>query len=78
MADYAVTLEYNKGSDGTPDWTGTALSTDGTSGANELRWCKAGDGGGKYRLRKSGPSSDDLQAPGLSMSYGRSVPTPQV
>jgi hypothetical protein len=45
MADYSVTLEYNKGTDGTPDWTGTSLATGGTSGANELRWCKAGDGG---------------------------------
>lgn len=44
MADYTCTLKYNKGSDGTPDWTGTALSTGGTSGANELRFCKAGDG----------------------------------
>ncbi len=45
MADYTVTLEYNKGSDGTPDWSGTALAASGSSGANELRWCKAGDGG---------------------------------
>lgn len=45
MADYACTLEYNKGSDGTPDWAGTALATGGSAGANELRWCKAGDGG---------------------------------
>lgn len=46
MSDYTtVSLDYNKGSDGTPDWTGTTIATGGTSGANELRWCKAGDGG---------------------------------
>jgi hypothetical protein len=46
LADYTCTLKYNKGSDGTPDWTGTALSAGGSSGANELRWCNTGDGAG--------------------------------
>lgn len=38
MADYTCSLDYNKGSDGTPDWTGTTLSTGGSAGTNELRF----------------------------------------
>jgi hypothetical protein len=46
MADFtSLNLQYNKGSDGTPDWTGTAIAFGGTSGANEMRWCASGAGG---------------------------------
>ena len=45
MADYAVSIDYNKGNDTTPDWTGTTIATGGSAGANELRFTKAGDGG---------------------------------
>lgn len=70
MADYTVTMEYNKGTDASPDWTGTALSTGGTSGANELRFCKAGDGAGnvasaswpKFRRLASTGVVDELWA----------------
>jgi hypothetical protein len=46
VADYTVTLDYNKGSDSSVDWTGTTIATGGSSGANELRWCNTGDGAG--------------------------------
>jgi hypothetical protein len=44
MADYTVTLEGNDGTDASPTWNGS-IATDGASGANEIRFCKAGDGG---------------------------------
>jgi hypothetical protein len=44
MADYTVSMDYNKGSDGTPDWTGTTIATGGSAGANEFRFAKAGAG----------------------------------
>lgn len=38
MSDYtSVTLQYNTNTDASPTWTGTALATGGSSGANELR-----------------------------------------
>jgi len=70
MADYTATIEYNKGNDTTPDWTGTAIATGGVSGANELRWTKAGDGGAstasaswpKFRRLASVGAVDELWA----------------
>ena len=37
MADYSISLDYNKNTDASPDWTGTTLAQTGSSGANELR-----------------------------------------
>ncbi len=38
MADYGtITVDYNKGTDASPDWTGTTIALSGTSGANEFR-----------------------------------------
>lgn len=70
MADYACTLEYNQATDASPDWSGTALATGGTSGANELRFSKAGDGAGnvasaswpKFRRLASTGVVDELWA----------------
>lgn len=70
MADYTVSMDYNKGSDGTPYWTGTTISTGGTSGANEFRFCKAGAGAGgtgsaswpKFRRLASTGVVDELWA----------------
>lgn len=46
MSDYsAATIGYNKGTDASPDWSGTEIATGGTSGANEFRWCASGAGG---------------------------------
>ena len=45
MADYSsITLQYNKGSDATPDWSGTAIAQSGSGGANEVRFAKSGTG----------------------------------
>lgn len=44
MADYTVTLEGNDGTDASPTWNGS-IATGGSAGANESRFCKAGDGG---------------------------------
>lgn len=70
MADYTTTIEYNKGNDTTPDWTGTAIAVNGSSGANELRWTKNGDGGAstssanwpKFRRLASVGAVDELWA----------------
>lgn len=46
MADYTTAeLQYNKNTDASPDFTGTAIAPGGSSGANELRWCATGAGG---------------------------------
>lgn len=38
MADYGtVQIEYNKGTDASPDWTGTAIALSGSGGANQMR-----------------------------------------
>lgn len=38
MADYGtISTDYNKGTDASPDWTGSTISLSGTSGANEFR-----------------------------------------
>ncbi|GHO99556.1 hypothetical protein KSF_096040 [Reticulibacter mediterranei] len=38
MADFGtITTDYNKGTDASPDWTGTTIALSGTSGANEFR-----------------------------------------
>jgi hypothetical protein len=43
MADYTTfNVEWNKGSDATPDWTGTALAFGGSAGANEFRFAPTG------------------------------------
>ncbi len=45
MSDFGstgITLVYNTGTDASPTWTGTALNTGGTSGANELRFADSG------------------------------------
>lgn len=44
MADYVVTMDYNKGTDASVDWTGTTIAAGGSAGANEFRWCNTGDG----------------------------------
>src|SRR5690348_11583178 len=45
MADFSTfNLQYNKGSDGTPDWSGTAIAFGGVSGANEIRFVNSGLG----------------------------------
>jgi hypothetical protein len=48
MADYtAVTWQYNKGSEGTPDWTGAAMASGGSgNGLNEMRFADTGAGAG--------------------------------
>lgn len=39
MSDFTtLNVNYNKGTDATPDWTGTALAFGGSGGANELRF----------------------------------------
>jgi len=40
-----VSVAYNKGTDASPDFTGTEIALLGTSGANEFRWCASGAGG---------------------------------
>jgi hypothetical protein len=70
VADYTVTLDYNRGNDTTPDWTGTTIAVGGTSGANEFRFTKAGDGGAstasaswpKFRRLASVGAVDELWA----------------
>lgn len=45
MADFGstgISLVYNTGTDASPTWTGGALNTGGSSGANELRWATSG------------------------------------
>lgn len=45
LSDYTnFKIDYNKGTDASPDWTGTAISPGGSAGANELRWCASGAG----------------------------------
>ena len=46
MADYTVSIDYNQGSDGTPNWTGTTIAASGSAGANEFRFCNTGEGAG--------------------------------
>jgi hypothetical protein len=70
MADYTCTFDYNKGTDGTPDWTGTSIAASGSSGANEFRFAKAGAGAGgtssanwpKFRRLASPGVVDELWA----------------
>ncbi len=64
MADYTCTLQYNTGSDGTPTWTGTALSTGGSAGANELRFCAPSAGGGST-TSANWPKFRRLASPGV-------------
>ena len=46
MSDFSsITTQYNKNTDASPDFTGTALALGGTAGQNELRWCAIGAGG---------------------------------
>jgi hypothetical protein len=45
MSDFTtISLQFNKGTDASTDWTGTALNSGGTSGANELRFAPTGGG----------------------------------
>lgn len=38
MADFTtISTDYNKGTNGTPDWTGATIALSGTGGANEFR-----------------------------------------
>jgi hypothetical protein len=37
MADYTVSVDYNKGTDAVPDWTGATITNAGTGGAMEMR-----------------------------------------
>lgn len=47
MADFTtVNTQYNKGTDGTPDWTGTAMNFGGAGGAHEIRLQRTGGSGG--------------------------------
>lgn len=43
MADYTTILEGNDGTDASPTWNGS-IAVNGSAGANEARFCKAGDG----------------------------------
>ncbi len=57
MADFTtVTIDYNKGTDGTPDWTGTTIAFGGTSGANEFRFQRTGGGGTTTTASASWPN----------------------
>ncbi|GAC1464822.1 MAG: hypothetical protein PVS3B3_17320 [Ktedonobacteraceae bacterium] len=45
MADYTtISMKYNKGTDASTDFTGTAVSLSGSAGANELRMALTGGG----------------------------------
>jgi hypothetical protein len=56
LADYTtVQMKYNKGTDATPDWTGTAIAFGGSAGANEWRWQRTGGGGGATTASASWP-----------------------
>ena len=56
MADFTTfNLQYNKGSDATPDWTGTAIAFGGSAGANEMRLVNSGLGAGAATASASWP-----------------------
>lgn len=45
MADYTtISCDWNSGTDGTPNWTGTTIQLSGTGGANEFRMAMSGTG----------------------------------
>lgn len=64
MADYTVSMDYNQGSDGTPNWTGTTISTGGSAGANEFRFC-APSAGGASTSSANWPKFRRLASPGV-------------
>ncbi len=45
MSDFTTfTVQYNTGTDASPNWTGTAIAPGGSSGANEIRFAPTGGG----------------------------------
>ena len=85
MADYGtISTDYNKGTDASPDWTGSTISLSGTSGANEFRMAlSAGSQAKSYyvtigELQGIVPTSGILErrhqgrlVPGIDFSDGR-------
>ena len=66
MSDYSsITMQYNTGTDASPTWTGTALATEGTSGANELRMAMTGGGANGTTASASWPA---MAIPGSGVS----------